>query len=284
MRVGPEEIRAAAVAGRSAAEVLRLPLRQIAWRGSSGSKRGRGVGSSLNFLEHRHYHLGDDIRQIDWRVSARTGQTVLKVFEEEVSPGIDLFVDTSSSMEITPAKKMRTLEALSFLQAAAEADSCPTRIFLSDSTGIMPLDRGQLETGWVATHEGPPDLHRVPWRSSGLRILISDLLYPDEPQHFLRHLAGAMSAILIVAPFDFSEAQPDWESMEVLEDCELGGRKELSADRRVRDDYDRAYQTHFNLWTEACRSVGASFFRLRSDVPLRAALSGQNSPFPVRTV
>ena len=56
--------------------------------------KGRGI----EFSEVRPYQFGDDIRFIDWNVSARTGETFVKVFEEEREQTLMLVVDISGSM------------------------------------------------------------------------------------------------------------------------------------------------------------------------------------------
>jgi uncharacterized protein (DUF58 family) len=55
--------------------------------------KGRGI----EFAEVRPYQFGDDIRSIDWNVSARTGETYVKVFEEEREQTLMLLVDVSGS-------------------------------------------------------------------------------------------------------------------------------------------------------------------------------------------
>ena len=57
--------------------------------------KGRGI----EFSEVRPYQVGDDIRSIDWNVSARTGEPYVKVFEEEREQTLMLVVDVSGSEE-----------------------------------------------------------------------------------------------------------------------------------------------------------------------------------------
>lgn len=56
--------------------------------------RGRGV----DFLESRHYLVGDDIRNLDWKVTARTGKAHTKVFQEERERPIIVLLDLSPTM------------------------------------------------------------------------------------------------------------------------------------------------------------------------------------------
>lgn len=61
---------------------------------SRSSRRGRG----MEFSEVRHYQPGDDIRNIDWRVTARTQETYTKLFQEEKERPVYLLVDQRNSM------------------------------------------------------------------------------------------------------------------------------------------------------------------------------------------
>jgi uncharacterized protein (DUF58 family) len=54
-------------------------------------------GQGMEFSEVRPYQIGDDIRSIDWNVSARTGETYVKIFEEEREQTVMLAVDISGS-------------------------------------------------------------------------------------------------------------------------------------------------------------------------------------------
>jgi uncharacterized protein (DUF58 family) len=64
----------------------------------SGNYLSRSKGRGMEFDEVRHYQNGDDIRAIDWRVTARTGKTHTKIFREEVERPVLVVTDLSSSM------------------------------------------------------------------------------------------------------------------------------------------------------------------------------------------
>ncbi len=70
--------------------------------------KGRGI----SFAEVRPYQIGDDIRSIDWNVSARTGETYVKVFEEEREQTLLLMIDVSASESFgSGAQRKRDLAA-----------------------------------------------------------------------------------------------------------------------------------------------------------------------------
>jgi len=64
----------------------------------SGNYLARSKGRGMEFDEVRHYQTGDDIRAIDWRVTARTGITHTKVFREEVERPVLIATDLSNNM------------------------------------------------------------------------------------------------------------------------------------------------------------------------------------------
>lgn len=64
-----------------------------------GSKLSKQRGRGMEFDEVRHYQPGDDIRAIDWRVTARTGDTYTKLFREEKERPVFVCVDMSRSMQ-----------------------------------------------------------------------------------------------------------------------------------------------------------------------------------------
>ncbi|MCY4648522.1 MAG: DUF58 domain-containing protein [Gammaproteobacteria bacterium] len=86
-----------------ASEILRKVRRiEITTRGLvnevfSGEYHSVFQGRGMNFAEVREYQYGDDIRSIDWNVTARTGTPFVKVFEEERELTVMLVVDVSAS-------------------------------------------------------------------------------------------------------------------------------------------------------------------------------------------
>ena len=83
----------------------------------SGRHRARGRGASSNFMEHRQYAQGDDVRMVDWRVYARTDRHYLKTFEHETHLECHLLVDSSASMGFRDMGPMSKLEYASFFAA-----------------------------------------------------------------------------------------------------------------------------------------------------------------------
>jgi uncharacterized protein (DUF58 family) len=77
----------------------------------SGRYASRLRGRGLDFEESRPYVLGDDIRNIDWSVTAKTGKTHTKVFTEEKEKPAFIFVDQSASMGFGSKAKTKAVVA-----------------------------------------------------------------------------------------------------------------------------------------------------------------------------
>jgi uncharacterized protein (DUF58 family) len=252
---------------QAAAEHLRLPLRNRIWRGQSGNWLGAGIGSSIDFQDHRPYLPGDDPRYIDWNAYARTGNYTMKLYREEVSPLVDLVLDVSESMFVTDAKAIRTLELFYFCIESARHSVASLHCFAADAAQVHALPIEQALAGHdflTATTDGPPNLGRVPWRQGSLRILLSDLLFPGSPESILTLLSAGKGRGLILVPFCASESDPDWLGNIAFIDCENQRRRLQLVTGDLRSRYCQAYKHHFALWRERARKRAVIIARVES--------------------
>lgn len=83
---------------RFAARELQMKPRKQSHSQMSGGVRTRFRGRGMEFEEVRHYQAGDDIRSIDWRVTARTQVPHTKLFREERERPVIIMLDQRSSM------------------------------------------------------------------------------------------------------------------------------------------------------------------------------------------
>ena len=77
------------------------------FRGLPGDHLAKGVGSSVEFQDFRHYVPGDDPRHIDWNAVGRTDQLIIRLHKEEVRLRVDLLLDTSRSLALGEAEMAR---------------------------------------------------------------------------------------------------------------------------------------------------------------------------------
>lgn len=138
--------------------------------------KGRGI----EFSEVRPYQIGDDIRSIDWNVSARTGETFVKIFEEEREQTLLLVVDVSGSGDFGSREKFKREVAAEICAVIAFS-----AIKNNDKVGMLLFsDKVEL---FVPPKKG---------RRHVLR-LIRDL-FAHEPQSHGTNMASALNHILHV--------------------------------------------------------------------------------------
>ena len=77
----------------------------------SGNYLSRNKGRGMEFDEVRHYQTGDDIRAIDWRVTARTGKTHTKLFREELERPVLIATDVSANMHFGSQLLFKSVQA-----------------------------------------------------------------------------------------------------------------------------------------------------------------------------
>ena len=265
----------------AAAARWRLPFSRQAWRGLAGNWLGVGAGSSLDFQDHRAYVPGDDPRHIHWQAFARTGALTMKLYRAEVAPFVDLAVDVSPSMALTPAKLARTDELVAFCVECADRAGAPVRVQTVAGRALRSVSADEVRAGrWrerlpaVAVGDavlpGP-----IPWRPGAMKVLISDLLYPGEPSSLLVTLAGGSGVGVVLAPTVAEEAELPWRGNVELTDCESGVMRTQRIDEPLASRYHAAYARHFALWREASRRRGVLFAGVRAEGELVHALAGE---------
>ena len=271
----------------AAAARWRLPFSRQAWRGLAGNWLGAGAGSSLDFQDHRAYVPGDDPRHIHWQAFARTGALTMKLYRAEVAPFVDVVVDVSASMSLTPAKAARTDELVAFCVECADRAGSPVRLHAAAGRalyGISPDEvradrwRERLPVGSPASaapiataDSGAPG--PLPWRAGALKVLICDLLFPGDPAALLVPLAAGSGVGVALVPVLADEAELTWRGNIELTDCERETARRQRIDDPLAERYATAYARHFSLWREACRKRGVLFARVPCESALPVALS-----------
>ena len=114
----------------------------------SGQYRSHFKGHGVQFSEHRLYVPGDDVRHIDWKVSARSRDPVIKKYEEERELTVMLVVDVSASEGFGSGRKLKseiTAEIGGMLAYAAThtGDKVGVLLFAGEVELIIPPKKGR---------------------------------------------------------------------------------------------------------------------------------------------
>jgi len=110
-----------------AMNVAQLQSRDVHYR-QAGNYRSIHLGRGLDFEEVRLYQRGDEMRDMDWRTTARTGKPYLKVYREEHQPALHIVVDRGASMRFGTRQQLKVTLAARiaaiFSFAAMPSNTC----------------------------------------------------------------------------------------------------------------------------------------------------------------
>lgn len=272
----PAPLDAAAIVRQS--RRLRFRVRPGAVSLLAGAYHGARPGIGLTFAELRAYEPGDDVRHLDWNVTARQGKPYVRRFIEERSLVVWLIVDISASLQFGPegrTKADRAAQAAALLATAAVQNG--------DRVGLVLVsDRVEAE---LAPGTGPRHLARIvralvatPASSRGtalgvglsrlrrttrhaLIIVLSDFLTP-EPVGLWREASRRheVVAIRFVAPQE--ESLPD-AGLIALEEAERGTRRVIdSGSKRTRAAYAEAAEARRTAHRRWCASAGLTGYEI----------------------
>jgi uncharacterized protein (DUF58 family) len=261
------------ITGRNLGMRYRLALPREAMRGQNGVRLGTQAGSSLDFHDYRDYHLGDDLRHLDWNVYARSDKEIIKLFREEVSPRLDLVLDGSRSMHLQGTRKAEAaLTLVAACSMAAENAHCSHGLWiagqrvleLEGSRGDPALWKAPALDEGVSPEEGLLRFAPV-WKRHGVRIFISDLLWPAEPLPIVRRLADGAASLTIIQLLAQEEERADVRGQHRFQDVETGDYLDVFVDASACAAYNAALARHREGWSTACRSMGATFVTITAE-------------------
>ena len=271
--------------GRQAASRYGLAAPRRAPQGTAGSQLGRLAGESMEFMDHREYQPGDDLRRLDWAAYARSDKMIVKLYRHEVCPHVDLVVDGSRSMALPGTQKRRATVALAAaVLTAADNSGYSRRAFLT-GRGCQPIADGweqgagsteqgarvflaapcRVPSGWLPAFaldaaESPAESFRAlppAWRAWGMRVIVSDLLWLGDPLELLLAAAQRAAALYVIQVLAADDLTPPHQGNHRLVDSETGAVEELFLDAAAVARYRGNLQRHCDAWRQAARQTGA---------------------------
>jgi len=233
---------------------MELVARQVVEGFLTGRHRSPYHGFSVEYLDHRAYTPGDQLRDLDWKILARTDKYFVKLFQDETNLRAHILLDCSRSMGFKSG-------ALSKLEYGCYLAAALTHLMLrqNDAVGLVLFDqavrlylptharatqfRRVLEFLEAARPRGQTDigaiLHEVAdrIRRRGLVILISDLV--DEPEKIargLQHFRHNHHEVIVFHVLDHAELTFPFERMTRFRDME-GAGEVLTHPQNIRSQY-----------------------------------------------
>ena len=238
-------------------------------------------GKGMSFKEVREYAAGDDIRFIDWNVSARFGHPFSKVFEEERELTVMLLVDISnSSLFGTEHARKRDViteigTVLSF-SAVNNADKVGV-IFYSDKVeAYIPPKKGRQHALYIVREllskepkgRGTAVSTALRYfnnviRQKSIAFILSDFL--DANYEDALRIAGKKHDIIGIKLYDKMDRELPRAGMMQVEDLESGRRKWVHTDDPfVRHSYEKEFFRVTEYSTQAFKKAGSDLLHVRT--------------------
>jgi uncharacterized protein (DUF58 family) len=247
-------------------------------------------GFSVEFSEHRRYTQGDDPKDIDWLVFAKTDRYYVKKYQAETNISGYLLMDLSASMAYTYRQELTKFEYGICLSAALAY----LMIHQQDPVGLVTFDeqlrailpprsrRTQLGTllGVLAKSQpsGNTDvagcLQRMATmvRHKSLMMIFSDLLCDDAPViQSLRQLRHRGHDVILFHLLDEAEVRFPFQGMVEFSDPESTQRLTVDA-LGMRSDYLATVDAWREQYRQQCLAMGVDYVPLDTSMPFDRAL------------
>lgn len=261
---------------------LEIKSKRITQHLFTGEYHSAFKGRGMSFREVREYTAGDDVRFIDWNVSARFSHPFTKLFEEERELTVMLLVDVSASSlfgTVHARKKDLVTEigALLTFSAISNNDKVGVIFFSDKVEKYIPPKKGKQHALYIVRElltaepkrKGTNLTEAIRFfnnatRQKSISFLLSDFL--DERFEDALKVAGRKHDIIGIKVYDKMDMQlPDAGLLQVS-DAETGQAKWLdSSDYFIRQQYEKFFFDH----TEWCKNIflksGSDLLHVRTD-------------------
>ena len=234
--------------------------------------KGRGIA----FSEVREYQYGDDIRSIDWNVTARFNRPWVKVYEEERELTVMLLIDVSGSANFgTKASfkrdTMTEIAAVLSFSAIYNNDKIGVIFFTDKVEKFIPPQKGRKHILRIIREllDFRPQSERTnlsePLRylTNALRkrctaFVISDFLAPDF-EEALRIASSKHDIVALRITDPLEKVLPDVGLMKVM-DSETGEKKWIdTSSKKLREDYSDWYSRHTGILSNTMKKCSVDF-------------------------
>ncbi len=274
------------------AKISRLDLRarQVVEGFISGMHKSPFFGHSIEFVQHREYTTGDDIRHLDWKVWSKTDRFYIKQYEAETNLRCTLVVDVSESMHygrgaLNKYNYACTVGACLAYLLLRQQDAVGSITFDSDVRQIVPSRSQQthIDAIFNAMHVSKPrektDIEKILRRVTetipqrGMIVLISDFLVDREP--LLKGLEMLCAAAARHPRLPRPGRRRDDVPVRRHDALRGHGRTAASAVRsaRLRDGYLEALEEYLVEVRRGCTRLGIDYQLVRTGDYLDAVLS-----------
>ncbi len=240
----------------------RLERLTIHWQKSfsgivGGHNLSRYSGSGQEFLDHRNFTTGDDLRAVNWRAYMRLEKLFLKLFQIEPRVPIRLLLDSSESMGLGSKWEFaRRLTAAIVYVGLVRLDAIQIIPFRDSLEEGLQSGGGRHRFSPVANYleglqaSGRTDFEKVAReflstnRQKGLLIVISDFLGGPDCLKPLQYMADFGHELFLLQVWDENERVPDVTGDLEITEAETGEVLKITFDDDARRRYTESFDAH----------------------------------------
>ncbi|MCC6538877.1 MAG: DUF58 domain-containing protein [Bryobacterales bacterium] len=255
----------------------------------AGLHRSPDVGFSQEFAEYRSYTPGDDLRQVDWNVYARSERIVLKRYRGETNSQLTVLLDASNSMAygshaVNKMDYARFLAASLCYMASQQRDACGLIVFDDEVRNFIPPStrQGQLHRLLHGVEKAEPrartdflrpfEHFQEFMKRRGIAAVISDFwAQPEEIVKAVAPLRFRGNEVILFHVLDPQEVRPKLRGPAILIDMETNDSMEVSPDY-AQGEYREKIDAHIQSMRDSAKRGGMDYFQVTTDRPLDEAL------------
>lgn len=271
-------------------KTLELKARMVVEGFKVGLHRSPYHGFSVEFSEHRPYMQGDALKNVDWKVFAKSEKYYIKQFEEETNLLSHIFVDASKSMQFKHSGKVSKIDYATILAAALayvmidQQDSVGLAIYSDKIHTYLPpkSNRVYLRTLLSALNQIQPsgttttskclDSVAEKIKKRGLTIIISDFF--DDMNSILtalKHIHYKKNEVIVFQILDPIEKNFGFDRDSIFVDLE-SGEQITTQPHQIQRAYQEAMNEYLNKLKTECLNFGIEYNLIDTSQPFDKAL------------
>ena len=262
---------------------IEIKTRRLSDHIFSGEYHTSFKGRGMTFSEVRQYQYGDDIRAIDWNVTARYNEAHVKVFEEERELTMMLMVDISGSESFGTRNQLKSeivteIAATMAFSATQNNDKIGLILFSDQIELYIPPKKGKSHVLRIIREliefqpkSNKTDLSQALKFLSGTQkkkaivFVISDFMVDDDYEKTLK-IASKKHDLTGIRVYDIREEKMPNIGMVEMEDAETGEVLVVNTgSKKARMSYEKQYQDKVNYFKDIFSKCGSGTVNTRVD-------------------
>ena len=262
---------------------IEIKTRRLSDHIFSGEYHTSFKGRGMTFSEVRQYQYGDDIRAIDWNVTARYNEAHVKVFEEERELTMMLMVDISGSESFGTKNQLKSeivteIAATMAFSATQNNDKIGLILFTDEIELYIPPKKGKSHVLRIIREliEFKPKSNKTDisqalkflsgtQKKKAIVFMISDFITDDDYEKTLK-IAGKKHDITGVRVYDVREEKMTNIGLVAMQDAETGETQWVNTNsKNVRFEYEKYYNEKVNYFKDIFSKCGSGTVSTRVD-------------------